>query len=103
MNHVIAHDLDIPMAKKVIDRAFGEYQRRYAHYQPTFRWVSERQAEIGFHAMAITVRGEIEVAEQKVTVELDVPFLLRPFRKRAMEIIDREVKLWIGKARAGEI
>jgi len=103
MNHVIAHDLDVPTAKKVIDRAFGEYQQRFAKYDPTFRWVTERRASIGFRAMATTLDGAIEVAEGKITVELDVPFLLRPFRKRAMEVIEREVNVWLAKAKAGQI
>ena len=38
-----------------------------------------------------------------IVMDLDVPFLFRPFQKRAMEVIEREVQVWIGKARSGEI
>lgn len=103
MKHVIAHDLDVPTAKKVTDRAFSEYKARYAQYNPELRWANDRRAEISFHAMGVKLDGAMEVAEKEIALELDVPFLLRPFRKKAIEVIEREVQVWIGKARAGEI
>lgn len=103
MEHVISHKLDIPTAKKVADRAFAEYKTRFDKYDPTFRWVSDHKAELGFNAKGIKLNGTMEVAEKKITVELDVPFLLRPFKGMAIDVIDREVKVWIAKAEAGEI
>jgi hypothetical protein len=103
MEHVISHQLDIPTAKKVADRAFEEYKTRFEKYEPTFRWISDRKAELGFSAKGFSVKGSMEVAEKKIAVDLDVPFLLRPFKGMAMDVIDREVKRWIAKAEAGEI
>ena len=103
MKHVIRHHLDIPTAKKVTDRAFGEYKGRYPQYEPKFHWVDDRRAEMSFNAKGVKLKGAMEVAEQQIAVDLDVPFLLRPFQKRALEIIEREVKHWIAKADAGEI
>lgn len=103
MEHVIEHNLDIATAKKVADRAFEEYKAKYPDYEPTFRWVSDQRADLGFSAKGIKLKGAMEVAEKKISVELDVPFLLRPFKGKALDIIDREVKRWIGKAQAGEI
>jgi hypothetical protein len=103
MKHAIKHDLDVPTAKKVAERAFAEYQARFAQYDPQMRWADDRRAEIGFHAMGMNVRGSMEVEPQQIDVDLDVPFLLRPFRSKALEVIEREVNRWIGKAKAGEI
>jgi hypothetical protein len=103
MKHVIPHTLDIPTAKKVTDRAFAEYSSRYPQYHPTFQWANDRRADIGFNAKGIKLKGAMEVADGQITMELDVPFLLRPFQKIAIEVIEREVKVWIGKAKAGEI
>lgn len=103
MKHVIQHPLDIPMAKKVTDRAFAEYSSRYPQYHPTFQWVSDRKADVGFNAKGIKLKGSMEVEERQITMDLDVPFLLRPFQKMAMEVIEREVRVWIGKAQAGEL
>ncbi len=103
MKHVIAHDLDVATAKKVTERAFAEYQHRYAKYDPRFRWASDRRAELSFSAKGLKLEGAMEVAEREITLELDVPFLLRPFRGRAMEIIEREVKVWLERARTGQL
>lgn len=103
MKHVINHSLDIPTAKKVTDRAFAEYSHRYPQYHPTFQWANDRRADVTFNAKGIKLKGAMEVAEGQITLDLDVPFLLRPFQKMAMEVIEREVKVWIGKAQSGEI
>jgi len=103
MKHVIAHDLDVATAKKVAERAFAEYQHRYAKYDPQFRWATDRKAELAFNAKGIKLEGAMEVAEREITLALDVPFLLRPFRGRAMEIIEREVKVWLERARTGQL
>ena len=103
MKHVIQHDLDIPTAKRVADRAFESYKARFADYDPTMRWESERRAAIGFNAKGMKLSGIMDIEEKSIGVDLDVPFLLRPFKNIALEVIDREVRLWVDKARAGEL
>ena len=103
MKHVIAHDLDVLTARKVADRAFAEYKGRYPQYHPTLQWSSDRRAEVSFNAKGLKLQGAMEVAEKEIAIDLDVPFLLRPFRSKAIEVIEREVKVWIGRAQAGEI
>jgi hypothetical protein len=36
-------------------------------------------------------------------MELNVPFLLRPFQKTALGVIENEIKRWIDKAKAGKV
>ena len=103
MKHVIAHDLDDATARKVADRAFAEYQGRYPDYKPELVWSSERRADIRFSAKGVKLSGAMLIEPRAITLELDVPFLLKPFQKRAMEIIEREVQTWLAKARAGEL
>lgn len=103
MKHMISHDLDLATARKVTDHAFAEYKARYAQYNPDLRWANDRRADLGFHAMGMNVTGSIDVAEKQIAVDLDVPFLLRPFRTKALEVIEREVNRWIAKAKAGEV
>ena len=38
-----------------------------------------------------------------IELELDVPFLFRPFRKQAIRVIEEEVQEWIEKAKAGDL
>ena len=103
MKHVISHDLDLPTAKRVAERAFAEYQHRYARFDPQFSWATDRKAKVAFQAKGLKLEGAMEVAEREITLDLDIPFLLRPFRGRALEIIDREVQIWLDRAKAGKL
>lgn len=103
MKHEIAHSLDLATAKKVTDRAFAEYKARFSDYDPTLRWVNDQRAEITFNAKGIRLNGAMELAPKAIVLELDVPFLFRPFQKTAIGIIEKEVKAWIEKANQGQI
>lgn len=103
MKHTIEHDLDPATAKKVTDRAFAEYANRYPDYQPKLVWSNDRRADLSMNAKGVTLSGVMAIEEKSISLDLDVPFLLRPFKSKAIEVIDREVKVWIEKARAGQI
>lgn len=103
MKHAIPHDLDTATAKKVADRAFTEYSNRYPEYRPQMAWVSDRRADVSFNAKGVKLSGAFEIDPSAISLELDVPFLFRPFQKMALEVIEREVRVWIGKAKAGEL
>ncbi len=103
MKHSIDHDLDLATAKKVTDRAFAEYGSRYPGYEPTLSWTDDRHADVSFNAKGVKLGGAMVIAEKSISLDLDVPFLFRPFQKKAIEVIDREVKIWIEKARSGQI
>src|SRR5262245_31075473 len=103
MKHDIPHDLDLATAKKVTDRAFAAYAAEFADYKPTLNWANERKADISFNAKGIKLAGAMHISEKTITMELDVPFLLRPFQGKAISVIEREVKVWIGKAKRGEL
>jgi hypothetical protein len=103
MKHVIPHDLEMSLAKRVADRAFAEYKSRFPDYQPSLQWVSEQRAHIAFSAKGLKLAGAMLIEARTIALELDVPFLFRPFQKAAIEVIEREVNVWLAKARAGEL
>jgi hypothetical protein len=103
MKHVIQHDLDTPTAKRVADHAFAAYKAKYPDYQPSLQWVSDRRADVTFNAKGVKLNGAMELDAGTIALDLDVPFLFRPFQKKAMEVIEREVRVWLGKARSGEL
>ncbi len=103
MKHQIHHGLDLPLAKKAIDKAMEAYSARFSEFNPTFGWVTEHKGELGFKAKGVKVEGHVEIVGPEVYVDLDVPFILRIFKGRAIEIIDREVRSWVERARAGEL
>ena len=103
MKHTIPHEFDTATAKKVTDLAFAEYQRRFPDYHPTLSWVDENRADVAFNAKGVKMTGAMLLEQGNIVMDLDVPFLFRPFQKKAMEVIDREVQVWLAKARTGEI
>jgi hypothetical protein len=103
MKHLIHHDLDAGVARTVADRALASYRARFAEYEPRVEWVGERDAKIEFRVKGFRLRGGIAVQPRTIELELDVPFIFRLFRNRAIEVIEREVRYWIGRAKAGEL
>ena len=103
MKHQIAHDLDSNLAKEAAIRAFDAYKQRFANYHPTMDWHGERKARIGFSVKGVKLEGSIDILPQAIELDLDVPFLFRPFKGKAIEVIEREVRTWLAKAKNGEL
>jgi hypothetical protein len=103
MKHVIAHNLGVDTARKVTDRAFAEYKRKYPAYEPELEWRTARKADVRFRASGIRLNGSVGLEPGAIELALDVPFFFRPFQKVAMEVIRREVERWIQLARGGQV
>jgi hypothetical protein len=103
MKHAIAHDLDASLAKEAAVRAFEAYQRRFSNFNPTMHWEDDRKARIGFSVKGVKLAGSIDILPRAIELDLDVPFLFRPFKGKAIEVIEREVRNWLAKAKNGEL
>jgi hypothetical protein len=103
MKHSVPHDLDQELAKKATVAAFDAYKARYGQYNPTAEWVTDNKANISFGVKGITLKGALEVTPKSVDMELDVPLVLKPFKKKAMQVIEEEITKWVKKAKAGEL
>lgn len=103
MDHSVPHDLGKELAKKVATRALDSYAQKFAEYHPRASWVGDDRAEITFKVKGVSLNGTVEVKERSISLALDVPFLFRPFKGKAISIIEREIQTWIQKAKAGEI
>jgi hypothetical protein len=103
MKHAVHHDLSQELARKAADKAWQSYSERFAKYQPRAEWTSDSHADISFKAKGIALKGALDLEPGQIVLDLDVPFVLRVFRKQAVDVIDREIQKWVGKARAGEI
>lgn len=103
MDHRVTHDLDFETAKHVTEKAFESYSERFANYSPTLEWVTEKKARITFTAKGMSMEGAITLMDGVIDLVLEVPFIFRPFRKKAIEIIENEIQKWIEKAKAGEL
>jgi hypothetical protein len=103
MKHSVSHDLGEEKARQVANRAFESYKQRFAQYKPTSNWVSDNRVEISFHVKGMSLSGALEVKPTTIDMDMEVPFLLRPFKGTALGVIEKEVRKWVGKAKAGEL
>ena len=103
MKHAVPHDLGPERAKLVAESAIASYQKRFEKYNAKARWVAPTRAEISFNVKGMSIGGTLEVKAHAIEMDLEVPFLLRPFKSTAVGVIEEEIKSWIAKAKAGEI
>lgn len=102
MEHEITHDLEPAKAQSVAHRALDSYAERFAQYKPQVNWRNESEAEVAFTVKGMKLEGGLKVEPNRFLLNLDVPFVLRPFRSRAFSVIEREVQSWVQKAKAGQ-
>lgn len=103
MKHSVPHDLPLPLAKKAADAALQSYKARFAEYDPQIAWVSERLAEVTFRVKGLSMKGSFEIGDTAIDMDMEVPLLLRPFKNKALEVIEQQITQWIEKARKGEL
>jgi hypothetical protein len=101
--HEILHDLDFDLAKLAAERAAEAYAKRFEEYDYKATWVSNSRVELGFTVMGKRLSGAMTVKAKKLELELEVPLMFRPFRGKALEIIEREARVWLEKAKKGEL
>jgi hypothetical protein len=99
MKHSVPHDLGQERAKQVAESALASYSQKYAKYNPKASWVSPYKAQISFQIKGMSLSGVVEVLDRAIELDLDVPFLFRPFKSQALTIIEGEIKEWIAKAK----
>jgi len=103
MKHSVPHTLGLETARKVVRAAFENYSQRFSDFTPQATWASEDKANVSFAAKGMSIDGKIEVRPNSIDIDLDVPFLLRPFQGKAVEVIEREINKWADKAAKGEL
>lgn len=103
MKHEIPHDLEPHLAKLAARKAADAYAQRFAEYDYRYRWTSDTRLELSFAVMGKRLEGIMEVLPRKLELELEVPFMFRVFQGKALQIIEREAKEWLAKARRGEL
>ena len=65
--------------------------------------MSPTRAEISFNVKGMSLSGTLEVQPKAIEMDLDVPFLLKPFKGTAISVIEEEIKSWLAKEKAGQL
>lgn len=103
MQHTIEHDLGEKRAKQVALQAWESYRQRLEKYRPSLEWKNDTVAQIAFSAKGIRLEATIHFNPTTILVQLSLPLLLRPFKRRAISVVEREVADWVAKAKQGII
>lgn len=103
MKHSVPHDLGQERAKKVAEAALESYAQKFAKYSPRATWTSTNRADIAFSVKGMSISGSLDVLPTSIDMDLEVPFLLKPFKGQALAVIEGEIKEWIQKAKSGAI
>jgi hypothetical protein len=102
VEHEIRHDLSQEQAQRATRKALQNYAERFGAYQPEVQWRTDSEAAVAFTIKGLRLQGGIKVEPACIRLNLDVPFVFRPFKKRAFGVIEREVQGWIAKVKSGE-
>jgi hypothetical protein len=103
MEHRITHDLEPELARKAIRKAVEAYTARFAKYHPEANWTGDDVVKVGFTAKGMKLAGDLRLEPRALVIDFHVPFLLRPFKSKAVDVIEQEVKVWFQKAREGQV
>jgi len=103
MKHAVKHDLSPELAKKALEKALDSYQERFASYSPKMTWTTPSHVDVSFNAKGVKLNGTVDLEPNQIVFDLDVPFLLRPFKSQAMEMMDTQIRKWSEKAKRGEL
>ena len=98
MKHVFSHNIDFETAKRAVDMAWESYKERLAKYRPSLEWVDDSMAKVGFKVGSIAFRCEILVGSTEFEVSASVPAIFRMFKKRAILVIEDDIRKWTAKA-----
>jgi len=103
MEHAIKHGLTHEQAKAAVRSAIATYSQKLAKYSPQIAWQGDTKATISFKAKGVQLEGGLTIEPDRFVVDFDIPFLLRPFKSKAIEKVESEAQTWIAKAKAGQL
>jgi hypothetical protein len=81
-------------ARRTAESAWESYRVRLKKYDPSIEWIGGRRARIGFSAKGLNLKGELEIRPGRIDIVLDVPLVFRILKKRAVAVIEREIRAW---------
>lgn len=102
MDHVIKTGLDVETQKTTLDQAFAEQTKKYPQYSPTFKWTGETEGLFSFKPTpSMEIEGKVLVSENEIGIKFTkLPFLAKMFKGKAIELVEKEVQVWVEKAKA---
>lgn len=95
MKQSVTHHLTKDGALSTTIEALESYEKKYRDYQPKILWLTKYSAEITFKLKGAQLKGLIEIDDHNIWLDMDIPFLFRPFKSQALNIIRHEITTWL--------
>ncbi len=102
MKHSVRHTLAPDRAKDLLDRALGAYRQNYAEYDVATSWLDAETAEVGFKVSGTRIGGRITVCDDCYDIDVRVPWIFRPFRRKITATVDEEFRRWLQQEAAAD-
>ncbi len=103
MKHIVRHDLSPELAKKAAEGAIERYTKKWEKYDARAEWKSDTHAEVSFKVKGIHATATVDLEPNQLVMDMSVPLILRPFKNKALNVIEEVVQKWVRKARDGEL
>ena len=104
MQHIIEHDLSPELAKKAAEKAADYYTQKWEKYDAKATWTSDTHVDITFNVKGVNVAATVDMQPGRAVIDMQkVPILLRPFKNKALDAVQRTLEKWIAKAKNGEL
>lgn len=90
MSLTIQHGLPHDVVRRKLDARVAQYDKQYPQFgiAQSYRWVNDRELEGGARGAS----GKVTFGEGELHVELELPWLLFPFKGRIEHFIRQEVE-----------
>ncbi len=81
-------------ALRRVDAAMTTHAKRFPRLRPTFEWTDRYRAQANFHVPLLDIeqRAELRILPDRILVDVPLPRLLRVFRERIQEVLDRHAR-----------
>lgn len=103
MKQTIAHDLPVDLARQAATAALAYYAGRFPQANIRADWRGPHEAQVSMTIKGFTLKPRIAIRLGAIDVDVEIPLLARPFEGRARARIERELAMWVDKARRGEL
>lgn len=103
MKHIVKHDLSPELTRKACEKAIERYTAKWQKYDAKATWVSDTHVEVAFSVKGVHPKATVDLEPGQLVMDMHVPLLLRPFKNKALSVIEQVIQKWMTKAKNGEL
>ena len=86
--------MSVEEARRTADKAWEHYKKRFEKFGPKLDWTDDAAADFSFRTRGLGLTGRLEIKPGRIDVSLDVPMVLRLFKKIAVAAVEKEIRRW---------